>query len=166
MLATTQRQSPRRSHAADFLRDAIPGGIVLGCADILFAWLFWRSQGLTIAGVFQSIARGVYGRQAMSMGSTSVATGAACHFFIAVCMVCAWVAFISFNPWFNKRWWWWGALYGLLLYLFMNFVLLPITPVGWPKPGNPGWIEASVSMHMLFGIWCGYCGSRHLARRG
>lgn len=161
--AIAQSSPTRHSKIADILRCAIIGGCVLGCADILFAWLFWKGLGLTIAGVFQSIARGLYGKQAMSLGATSVAVGAICHFFIAMCMVCAWIVFVSFKPAFNERWIAWGALYGLLLYLFMNFVLLPTTPVGWPKFGNPEWIEASVFMHLLFGIWCGYCGARYLA---
>ncbi len=164
VLATAQKhlQYPRIGR---IVRYAIIGGIVLGCVDILFAWLFWRDQGLTIAGVFQSIARGIYGKQAASLGSTSIAVGAFCHFFIASCMVGAWVVFVSCKPAFNRRWILWGVLYGLLLYLFMNFVLLPMTPVGWPKFANPEWIEASVFMHLLFGVWCAWCGSRYLSRR-
>ncbi|MBW8824503.1 MAG: hypothetical protein JF567_09865 [Xanthomonadales bacterium] len=165
VLAAAGKQSPENSKAAGMLSHAVIGGIVLGCVDILFAWLFWRSKGVTVTDVFQSIARGVYGKQAAVLGNTSVAVGAACHFFIAVCMVLAWIEFVSFKPAFNRHWVAWGALYGLLLYVFMNFVVLPITPVGWPKFGNPEWIEASVFMHLLFGIWCGYCGSRYLARR-
>lgn len=164
-VATAPHHSPRYPAFGRAVRYAIVGGIVLGCVDILFAWLFWRDHGLTIAGVFQSIARGVYGKQAATLGATSVVVGAACHFFIATCMVLAWIEFVAFKPAFNRRWPAWGALYGVVLYLFMNFVLLPMTPVGWPKFANPEWIEASVFMHLLFGIWCGWCGARFLSRQ-
>ncbi|MBS0217139.1 MAG: hypothetical protein JSR63_03040 [Proteobacteria bacterium] len=163
-LATTRKQPPQYPGIGRIARYAIVGGIVLGCVDILFAWLFWRGQGLTIPGVFQSVARGIYGKQAASLGNTSVAVGVFCHFSIAIGMVCAWIVFVSRKPAFNRHWIPWGALYGLLLYLFMNFVLLPMTPVGWPKFANPTWIGASVGMHLLFGVWCAWCGSRYLSR--
>lgn len=162
---TQGRPTRRRSPIVDILRYAIVGGLVLGCADILFAYLFWKGQGVTIPEVFQSIARGIYGKQSPSLGTTSVVVGAICHFFIAICMVLAWLEFVSHNPAFNKKWMAWGLLYGLMLYAFMNFILLPLTPVGMPKFGNPEWIESSVFMHMVFGVWCAFCGSRYLARR-
>jgi len=164
-VATTSGQSAGRSSMLDITRYAMLGGAILGCADIVFAWLFWRGKGATVADIFQSIARGIYGKQAAAMGMTSVTIGAACHFLIAICMVLVWLEFVSFKPAFNRKWVIWGAIYGILLYLFMNFVLLPMTPVGFPKFNNPEWIEASVFMHMVFGIWCAFCGSRYLAHR-
>ncbi|MET0226494.1 MAG: hypothetical protein ABW187_08650, partial [Dokdonella sp.] len=48
-----------------------------------------------------------------------------------------------------------GVLYGALLYVVMNFVVMPLSRVhASPSFAHPYWIGFSVLAHLVFGIAC------------
>ena len=57
-----------------------------------------------------------------------------------------------------------GAAYGLLLYLAMNFVVLPLSAAGMPKFDNLAWVVSSIAMHMLIGMLIAYFVRKSLGR--
>jgi len=53
-----------------------------------------------------------------------------------------------------QRPWLCGAGYGVLLYLVMNYVVVPLSAAG-PGSKDPLWVALSVAVHVLFiGIPC------------
>jgi hypothetical protein len=69
------------------------GAFIIGTLDILYAIAFWYPRGVAPARIFQSIAAGIYGPASFSLGTHTVAIGAALHYFIALCIVLVyWVA--------------------------------------------------------------------------
>lgn len=109
------------------VKTIVIGGLVAGTLDMTAACVtaWWRS-GTTPARVAQFIASGAIGSQAaFSGGAKTIALGFAFHYLIATT---ATVVFYFASRWLRFMVEWpivMGLLYGVLVYLFMNFVVLP-----------------------------------------
>jgi hypothetical protein len=136
-------------------RFVIAGGVIAGTLDIVYACTFWAVKaGVPARRIFQSVASGVLGRASFEGGAATAALGLALHFFIALTM--ATVYFLAARRWplLAQRPWHYGALYGLLLYVVMNFIVVPLSAA--PRGStDPLWVTLSVAVHVLFvGIPC------------
>jgi uncharacterized membrane protein YagU involved in acid resistance len=141
------------------------GGFVIGTLDLLFAWGFWVTKGATFIGILQSIAAGWYGKASHSMGATSAWVGALSHYAIATAFVAAyWLAAQRLSA-LLKRPVLLGAAYGLLLYLMMSFIVLPLSAAGMPKFDNVPWVASSILAHMVFGMLSALVAVRAPARQ-
>ena len=141
------------------------GGLVIGTLDLLFAWGFWVSKGATFVGILQSIAAGWYGKASHSMGATSAWVGALSHYAIAIVFVAAYWLAAQRLPALLKRPVLLGAVYGLLLYVVMNFIVLPLSAAGMPKFDNVPWVASSILAHMVFGMLSALVAVRASGRR-
>lgn len=128
------------------------GGLVIGTLDLLFAWGFWAAKGATLVGILQSIAAGWYGKASHSMGATSAWVGALSHYAIAIAFVAAYWFAARRLPALLQRPVLFGTVYGLLLYVVMNFIVLPLSAAGMPKFDNVPWVASSILAHMVFGM--------------
>src|SRR6266567_3051454 len=63
--------------------------LCLSMWDLLFARIYWNSEGVTLVRVLQSVASGIYGKASRNGGVKTAIVGAVCHYFIALCMVLA-----------------------------------------------------------------------------
>ena len=106
------------------------GGLIAGALDLTAACVYsWMRANVSPITVFQFIASGVLGRESFTGGATSAVLGVALHFLIAT------VATAVF--YFASRKWLFlverpivaGLLYGIPVYLVMNFVVLPLSQV-------------------------------------
>lgn len=130
------------------------GGIVLGSVDAVFAIAFWYPKGVTATQIFQSIASGLLGKASYEGGEATAWLGAGLHYFIATMMVIVY--------YLVARWWRmlvhhpiaYGLPYGVVLYLVMNFVVLPLSAAGMPKFNDLPWVSSSIVMHAIFGVIC------------
>lgn len=139
------------------------GGAILGTLDILFAYAFWVSKGVTMGGIFRSIAAGLLGEASRSGGAATAWLGAGLHYFIATMMVVAYYLVSRKYPALTRRSVALGLLYGLVLYAVMNFVVLPLSAAGMAKFDNMAWIVSSIVMHAVFGVICAIFARRALA---
>lgn len=106
------------------------GGLIAGTLDIVAACAtaWWRG-GTSPVRVLQFVASGVLGSLSFTGGAKTAALGLALHFLIAT------VATAVF--YFASRKWFFlveqpitaGLLYGVAVYQFMNFVILPLSAV-------------------------------------
>ena len=124
------------------------GTLVVGALDALDALVFFGLRGATPTRIFQSIAAGLLGRSSFSGGLSTAALGAVLHFFIAFLIVATYVlasrriAILTRSPIIC------GLVYGVLVYLFMNLVVLPLSAAGRPTFVLPVVINGIV-IHML-----------------
>ena len=136
-------------------KQAVYGGLLIAVCDALFAiavWFEWNAKGVT--QVFQSIAVGVLGKASYE-GTATALLGAGLHLAMAVSFVAICIA-LSFrfrllvkNPVAT------GLLYGVGLYLVMNFMVMPLSRVGAsPSFEHPDQIAMSLLAHMAFGVVC------------
>lgn len=132
------------------------GGVLVAAADIVFAttlWFDWSVPGLT--RVFQSIAVGVLGQTSYQGGVATALLGAVLHVFMATLFVVASTVVGLRLPRLLRRPWLYGPPYGVLLYVIMNFVVMPLSRVGrTPSLEHPDWILLAILAHMVFGVVC------------
>ena len=138
------------------------GGMLAATLDILYATSFWALRDVPAQRIFQSIAAGLLGRPAFTGGWPTAMLGLSLHYMIACAMGLVYafaardLAVLRVHPWR------YGALYGLVLYAFMNFVVVPLSasPRGGALPMS--WTICSVIAHVVLVGWpCAW-----FARRG
>ncbi|HVR38897.1 MAG TPA: hypothetical protein VMU84_07355 [Thermoanaerobaculia bacterium] len=116
------------------------GTLLVGVLDIgevvVFAGLKFGTSPMRI---FQSVAAGLLGKATYDGGIKTAILGLALHFFIAFCVVLTYfllaskVAFLRDHPLICF------PIYGICVYLFMRYGVLPLTlaaPKAPPKPIN------------------------------
>lgn len=132
------------------------GGLVVAVGDIIFAttlWFTWTAAGLV--RVFQTIAVGALGKASYDGGVPAALLGAGLHLFMATMFVVAYTLVGRRRPQLLRRPFLFGPLYGVLMYLIMNFVVMPLSRVdAHPTWKHPDWIILSVVAHMAFGVVC------------
>jgi hypothetical protein len=143
------------------------GTLAVGVLDITYAIVVWwiRAKVPPIR-IWQSVASGVLGRsEARAGGVPTALLGGVLHFFIAGCMVVAYYLVSGKLRFLVKQPVLFGALYGALLFPFMNYVVLPLSAAPTPKMDwTDKWVLISLVAHaVLVGIPCGV--SSALARR-
>jgi hypothetical protein len=112
------------------MRPILYGSLVVGTLDALDAVVFFGLRGVKPIRIFQSIAAGLIGRSAFQGGLATAWLGAFLHFFIAAVIVSTYylvsrrVTLLVRHPVTC------GILYGLLVYVVMNFVVLPLSAAG------------------------------------
>lgn len=107
-------------------------GLIAGTLDITDALIFSHVRGIAPNRVFQYIASGLIGSRSFELGTASVVLGIVLHYAIAL----GWTAiFYAASRRFTillRRPIVSGLIYGIAVYLFMNFVVLPLSGVPHP----------------------------------
>ena len=122
------------------------GALAIGTLDIAYAIGFWGLKGTSPARILQSVAAGVQGRAAFSGGARSAALGLVLHYFIAFMIVLVYwmmsqrIAILSERPLIC------GAIYGLFVYAFMNYVVIPLSATSRGR-FNLTWVVCSILVH-------------------
>jgi hypothetical protein len=131
------------------------GGLVVALLDALFAVALYRA---TPAAIFRSIASGVLGRAAYGGGLPVAALGAALHLFIATTWTALYAAASTVLPVLVRRRIPCGMAYGVLVYLAMNYVVLPLSAVPFARPFHLGlltnvvWLTGLAGHVLLIGL--------------
>ena len=127
--------TPSGSQQLQWLPVAL-GGLLAGALDLTFAFIFYgyRYPGTGPAFILRTIASGVLGHEAFTLGVWTLALGAALHFFIAQCA--AWAFYLA-SRWLGvlrRRPVSCGAAFGVAMYLVMHLVDLPLPSRARPRP--------------------------------
>jgi hypothetical protein len=102
--------------------------IVAGVLDILMAFLnVYISSGGTPDRVLRYIASGIYGKKAFAGGRYFEVAGLALHFLITFIFVVFYFVLFSGNDRIKRHWLISGVVYGTLICLLMNMVVLPVS---------------------------------------
>lgn len=113
------------------------GGLVVGALDILDAFVFFGLRGVPLIAIPQSIASGLLGRVAYQGGVLTAALGLLLHFGISFTIVSVYYAATRWLPALARRPLAFGSLYGLVVYVVMNYVVVPLSAAAvgsGPKP--------------------------------
>ena len=103
------------------------GGLAAGLLDIADAFIVTTVNGGTPARVLQAIASGVLGRGAYQGGALVAALGLALHFLIAFSAASAFFLISRLVPAVLRHAVVSGLAFGLGVWAFMYYVVLPIT---------------------------------------
>ena len=129
-------------------RAIVYGTLVVGALDLLDAVVFFGLRGATPIRILQSIASGLLGRSAFSGGVAAAALGVALHFLIAFLIVATYMLASRRIGALTRAPIWSGLAYGVVVYLVMNLVVVPLlaaarSPFSWPVVIN------GIVIHML-----------------
>jgi hypothetical protein len=103
------------------------GGTVAGILDITDAFVVSSFYGVMPARVLQSIASGLLGRASFGGGISTAALGLGLHFFIAFTAAAVYVMTSLKLPMLLRRPLVCGTIYGVLVWLVMREVVLPLS---------------------------------------
>jgi hypothetical protein len=135
----------------DLATAAIGGGIA-GLLDAIYATVLWGViLGSNPAAVWQGVAAGLLGKASFDGGNATAALGLLCHFFIAFVMALVYVRASRRLPVLVTRPLLMGVLYGVVLYVVMNFVVVPLSAIGFRPPTLTGVIRAFPPHVLLVG---------------
>jgi hypothetical protein len=106
------------------------GGLIAGTLDISAAFLTaWLRRGISPAAVLRFVASGLLGPAALTGGAKTAAVGLALHFLIATGATIVFYLASRKLLFLIEKPVHFGLLYGVAVYLFMNFVVLPLSLV-------------------------------------
>ena len=128
------------------------GGLVAGAIDIIYACIYnYLRRGTRPGAVFQSVASGVFGREAFTGGTKMVLLGGFFHFLIAIIAAVIYYLASRGLRFLITRAVLCGIIFGVCVYLVMNFVVLPMSAI--PFKMSYAWtpLISGLLIHM-FGI--------------
>jgi hypothetical protein len=125
------------------------GGAVAGTLDITYAILFSWFRGTAPMRLLQSVATGLLGRPALEGGVPTAALGLLLHYSIMFSIAAVFYAVTRQMPAATKRPILFGMLGGIVIYLLMNFVVLPLSAYPFAFRVDPIVITANVLVHMF-----------------
>ena len=130
--------------------------IVVGWLDMGLAMVFWGLRGVPPVRVLQSVASGLLGPAASAGGTATALLGLLLHLSIAGMMVLAYDLVALRLRWLVRRPTLAGPLYGVVLYMAMTWVVVPLSAAPRATPAA-AWIVASVLSHVLLvGLPCAW----------
>ena len=108
-----------------------PGGLVVGILDLLFAFTFYGLiLGVKPLLIFQSVAAGLLGRStAYEGGIKTFLLGIVLHFVVASCIATVYYAASVMFPVLLRHAVTSGLIYGMIAYLGMNYVVVPLSAI-------------------------------------
>jgi len=145
----SEASSPRATGRPRPFETILLGGAAVAVLDIANAMIFWALyRGTPPRVILQSVAAGLQGKEALSGGAASALLGALLHLFIACGVAAAYWAACMIWPAIIQRPFLFGALHGGLVYLVMNFVVLPLSQAP-PGTFRPAWFLDNFIGHLL-----------------
>jgi hypothetical protein len=118
--------------------DIFLAGVAGGGLDFIVGSLLAYFNGRPIERMWKAVAAGWLGPDAFKDGQFSFLLGVATHFGIAIVMAAAFALSATRAPVLYRRPWTAGVIYGLVLYVVMSFVVIPLrfqrVPPLWTGP--------------------------------
>ena len=127
--SSAEATSLQRPRAFDTI---VYGGLVVGILDMLFAFTFY---GLILGApplrIFQSVASGLLGRTAAYEGGVKTfVLGILLHFVVASCIATVYYLASRLLPVLIRHPVVSGLMYGMIAYLGMNYLVIPLSAIG------------------------------------
>ena len=110
------------------------GGLIAGVFDITYACVVWALRGRSPVWVLQSVATGWLGANAFQGGLPAAVLGLVSHFMIAFGAAAVYYALSRKLRFMVRQAIICGLLYGVGLFLFMNWVVIPLSAAPFKIP--------------------------------
>jgi uncharacterized membrane protein YagU involved in acid resistance len=134
------------------------GGLLAGIFDLTQAFIGYSLMGSTPFRILQAVAGGIFGRQhSREMGWTSAAIGLLCHFTVAFGAATVYylasrkLRVLVQHPVLS------GLIYGELVFLFMYFLVIPVSALGHATFNLATYITGPFGHPFLVGLPIALC---------
>jgi len=128
---------------------AIAAGMLAGATNLVAAAAIF---GGTMTNGFQMIASGLLGEQAFSQGLTAATLGALLHFAISIAAAALYLWAALRHRALTRHWLVGGVLFGVLVYLVMNLVVVPLSNAANPDLSLSMIAKELVAHTVMFGV--------------
>ena len=144
----------------------LTAALVVGIVDIVNAMVYWNLRAdATPTAILQSVAAGLLGKASFGGGAQTAALGLALHLAIMCAMAAVYGLAARRWRWMLDRWVVAGVGYGLLTWVAMNYVVVPLSRAGSP-PFNLTWFIDGLVVHVvLVGLVFAFVARRSLRAR-
>ena len=105
--------------------------LVAGTLDIMFAMILTLYFGRHIPDMLRFVASGPF-PTATDMGTSGAILGLLVHFALMAIMVTVFVAVARQRPDLTQQPIKWGVIYGLVTYVVLNLIVVPLRFGAWP----------------------------------
>ena len=122
------------------------GGLAAGLGDSVLALLLSRAP---LVVIYKAVASGLLGRGSYRGGLATAALGMFLHFFIATVAAAVYVGASRLLPLLTRRPVACGLAFGVAVYFFMKYIVLPLSAVPRLSPFDP---LAMVGHALLVGL--------------
>ena len=149
------------------LTTILAAGLTSAALDLLFACVFYGIRnGLAPLRIFQSIGSGWFGTASFQMGWTSGSIGFVSHFGILIVAAALFFFVARRLPLLTQQAFWSGIAYGAIIYLVMNYVVVPLSAAPHGKRALDAVIGELCSHLFLVGLPIAYIVRRHFRAVG
>lgn len=167
-MSNVQADSRAVLHAGEvsrFIASAALLAFALAGADLIFACTYWHQlYAVPWSRLVQNIASGLLGKRSFAGGAHTVVLGVLLQYAMMSIMVGAYYALSTRLRVLRERPWLCGLLYGVSLYVAMNFVVVPLSAAA-KGPVVPSWIVGSIVAHLMIGLAIAH-GARWASKHG
>ena len=145
--------APSRYDLPSDVRCVFISGLVAGTVDIGAAALIYRINPLV---VMRAIATGLQGAAAFKGGMGSSALGLGLQWAMSIVIAGIYLLAVRWIPRFRHSWVQGGILAGIIIFVVMNYVVVPLSAVGKiPRFSTLSFLENLAAM-ILFGLILAY----------
>ena len=134
---------------ANVIPGILLGGISCAILDGAASTIQFALRGVNPSRVWQGVASGLLGPESFRHGTRSAVLGLLCHFLIAMVAAMVFSLAIRCLPSLVRHYLLSGALYGVIVFLFMNLVVIPLSAM----PKRP-LTSSGVMTQVLIHIFC------------
>jgi hypothetical protein len=128
------------------------GGLVAGLLDSIDADVAFGLNGMNPIKVLQFIASGLLGPASFKGGLATAALGAGLHFLIAFVLAGAYYSASLKLPALYRQAIPWGLTFGVVVYFFMNYLVLPFSAVPRGPFSLPLFVNGVVGHAIFVGL--------------
>ena len=125
------------------------GGFIAGTVDIFAPSLIYMVSPVRI---LQAIARGVLGAASFEMGATSAALGLVLQWLMSLLIAAIFVYAATRLRVLVVRWIGAGVAYGVVVFIVMNYAVVPLSMVGKFPTFTPLTFTLNLLAMLLFGL--------------
>src|SRR5262249_22180112 len=127
----------------------LTGGLTAGVLDITYAIVFLAMNGRPPVWTLQTVSSGLLGRAAFEGGVPTALLGLLFHFVIATTAAAVYWTASRFFPVLVRLAVPAGLVFGVCVWLFMNFVVLPLSAFPLPRAYPAPAVVRGLLVHML-----------------
>jgi hypothetical protein len=131
----------------------LSGGLIAATVDIGAACLI---SGRSVPFILQTIAGGVLARESYSGGARTAALGLVLQEGMGLVIAAIYVGASRLLPVLRHRWLVFGLAYGVLIFVIMNYVIVPLSAWHHVPAFSTSKLLANLAAMLLFGLIVAY----------
>lgn len=133
------------------LKTILAAGLLAGTLDLALAIIYFAvTMHAPFAAVPQSVASGLLGARAFHLGVLAAILGILIHYFIALTVADFYYAASLRVPFLNRQPIRSGTAYGVIVYLVMHYIVVPLSRHPRTRSFGPHWLIVNLFSHIVF----------------